>query len=164
MYHRNEMPSEFPFKIEDKPGEQTVTLTREYRDDYIKVIVHMPQHSSSVDGVNKEEKSVDESDSVSSVLQSCIRLVVTSTNFRGTTLEYGVIAYQEEFLIDSFCVKYANAPDEDNIYYKGPDYAKLDSDFQREFKRRLKIRGIIPSTAGNQKYKLYQQKLAFYLC
>ncbi|MCL7036113.1 hypothetical protein MKW94_002683 [Papaver nudicaule] len=119
----------------------------------------MPQHSSIVDGVNKEEKRVDESDSVSSVLQSSIRLVVTSTNFRGTTLEYGVIAYPDDFLIDSFCIKYANAPDEENIYYKGPDYAKLDSNLQREFKRRLKIRGIIPSTTCFlHKYMAYRDK------
>ncbi|PPS17258.1 hypothetical protein GOBAR_AA03310 [Gossypium barbadense] len=35
-------PSEFPFKIEDTPGLQTITLTREYDGELIKVNVHMP--------------------------------------------------------------------------------------------------------------------------
>ncbi|RZC89908.1 hypothetical protein C5167_028974 [Papaver somniferum] len=80
--------------------------------------------------------------------QSSIRLVVTGTNFLGTTLEYGVIAYPDDFSIDSFCIKYANAPDEENIYYRGPDYAKLDKNLQKEFHRRLKMIGIIPSTTN----------------
>ncbi|XP_026378833.1 uncharacterized protein At2g39795, mitochondrial-like [Papaver somniferum] len=121
-----ETPSGFPFKIEDKPGEQTVTLIREYIGDYIKVIVHMPDFSIDV---NKEENGDDsddqnnqDKDNVNDP-QSSIRLVVTDTNFRGTTLEYGVIAYPDEFSIDSFCIKYAYTPDEENIYYKGLDYA-----------------------------------------
>ncbi|RZC53152.1 hypothetical protein C5167_011996 [Papaver somniferum] len=119
-----ETPSEFPFKIEDKPGEQTVILTREYMGNYIKVIVHMPDFSTDV---NKEENS-DESDkqndqdkdSVNDP-QSSIRLVVTNTNYLGTTLVYGVIAY--------------------------PD-GKLDNDLQKEYQRRLKIIGITPSTTN----------------
>ncbi|MCL7039547.1 hypothetical protein MKW94_008400 [Papaver nudicaule] len=141
-----ETPSEFPFNIEDKPGDQTVILTRYCRWDHVRVVVHMPNHHSSTTttttvDVNNEEKSGNESDR-----QSSIRLVVTSTNFKGTTLEYGVIAYPDDFSIDSFCVKYANSPDEENIYYIGTDYAKLDKDLQKEFKRYLKLRGIIPST------------------
>ncbi|KAI3835138.1 hypothetical protein MKX03_019764 [Papaver bracteatum] len=141
-----ETPSEFPFKIEDKPGEQTVTLTRKYQGDDIKVIVHMPveeRGDKSVDQNHDHEHKNSFSDP-----QSSIRLVVTSTNFLGTTLEYGVIAYRDDFSIDSFCIKYANGPEEENIYYKGPDYAKLDKNLQKEFHRRLKIRGIIPSTTN----------------
>ncbi|MCL7039367.1 hypothetical protein MKW94_009401 [Papaver nudicaule] len=146
-----ETPSEFPFKIEDKPGNQTITLTRKYGGDDIKVIVHMPaDHSSTVvengdalDGLNHDDQHKDNVGDA----QSSIRLVVTSKNFFGTTLEYGVIAHPDDFLIDSFCIKYARAPDE-NIYYKGPDYVKLDKNLQKEFKRRLKIRGIIPSTTN----------------
>ncbi|KAI3950748.1 hypothetical protein MKW92_012629 [Papaver armeniacum] len=119
--------------------------------NYIKVIVHRPDFFT--DG-NKEENSEEsddqnnqDKDSVNDP-QSSIRLVVTNTNFRGTTLEYGVIAYPDDFSIDSFCVKYAYAPDEENIYYKGPDYAKLDKNLRKEFHRRLKIIGIIPSTTN----------------
>ncbi|RZC94266.1 hypothetical protein C5167_026963 [Papaver somniferum] len=133
-------PSDFPFKIEDKPGKQTVTLTREYRGDDIKVIVHMPAgRSSTVEGGDEYKDSVSDP-------QSSIRLVVSRTNLLGTTLEYGVIAYPDDFSIDSFCIKYENAPDEENIYYRGPAYAKLDKNLQKEFHRRLKILGIIPST------------------
>ncbi|XP_026440144.1 uncharacterized protein At2g39795, mitochondrial-like isoform X2 [Papaver somniferum] len=145
-------PSDFPFKIEDKPGNQTVTLTRKYRGADIKVIVHMPaDHSSTVEEMGDEldsENHDQHKDSIVSDPQSSIRLVVTGTNSLGTTLEYGVIAYPDDFLIDSFCVKYANAPDEENIYYKGPDYAKLDKNLRKEYHRRLKILGIIPSTAN----------------
>ncbi|KAI3854497.1 hypothetical protein MKX03_033404 [Papaver bracteatum] len=146
-----ETPSEFPFKIEDKLGEKTVTLTRDYMGSYIKVIVHMPDFSTDI---NKEQNS-DESDNKNDQdkdsvndPQSSIRLVVTNTNFRGTTLQYGVIAYPDEFSIDSFCIKYAYAPDEENIYYEGLDYAKLDKNLQKEFQRRLKLIGITPSTTN----------------
>ncbi|XP_026430929.1 uncharacterized protein LOC113328052 [Papaver somniferum] len=45
-----ETPSEFPFKIEDKPWEQTITLIGDYGGDEIKVIVHMPtDHSSTIE-------------------------------------------------------------------------------------------------------------------
>ncbi|RZC85324.1 hypothetical protein C5167_041508 [Papaver somniferum] len=96
----------------------------------------------SVDQIHDHQRKNSFSDP-----QSSIRLVVTSTNFLGTTLEYGVIAYPDDFAIDSFCVKYTNIPEE-NIYYKGPDYVKLDKNLQKEFHRRLKIRGIIPSTTN----------------
>ncbi|KAI3871846.1 hypothetical protein MKX03_014966 [Papaver bracteatum] len=142
-------PSGFPFQIEDKPGKRTVTLSREYRGDDIKVIVHMPAGRSSnveergdlLDNQNHDQ----DNDSVSDP-QSSIRLVVSRTNYFGTTLEYGVIAYPDDFSIDSFCNKYAKALDEENIYYRGPDYAKLDKNLQKEFHRRFKILGIIPST------------------
>ncbi|KAI3870826.1 hypothetical protein MKX03_006810 [Papaver bracteatum] len=134
-------PSDFPFKIEDKPGNQTVALTREYRGDDIKVIVHMPEVRSST-----VEERGDESDNKNHDPQSSIRLVVSRTNCLGTTLEYDVIAFPDDFSIDSFCVKYADYPDEESIYYRGPDYAKLDKNLQKEFRRRLKIIGIIPST------------------
>ncbi|XP_026413153.1 uncharacterized protein LOC113308919 isoform X2 [Papaver somniferum] len=140
-------PSDFPFKIEDKPGKQTVTLTREYRGDDIKVIVHMPAgRSSTVEERSDESDNQDHDQHKDSVgdPQSSIRLVVSRTNYFGTTLEYGVIAYPDDFSIESFCIKYANAPDEENIYYRGPDYANL----QKEFQRRLKIIGIIPSTTN----------------
>ncbi|KAK1571141.1 hypothetical protein Q3G72_012442 [Acer saccharum] len=35
-------PSELPFKIEDNPGQYSVLLTREYRDEIVKVEAHMP--------------------------------------------------------------------------------------------------------------------------
>ncbi|XP_026384098.1 uncharacterized protein At2g39795, mitochondrial-like [Papaver somniferum] len=140
-----ETPSEFPFKIEDKPWEQTITLIGDYGGDEIKVIVHMTtDHSSTIEETGDDQNHVQNKDSASDP-QSSIRLVVTQTNFLGTTLEYGVIAYPDDFSIDSFYVKYARIPEE-NIYYRGPDYAKLDNNLRREFHRRLKIRGIIPST------------------
>ncbi|KAI3871844.1 hypothetical protein MKX03_014964 [Papaver bracteatum] len=143
-------PSDFPFKIEDNPGKQTVTLTREYRGDDIKVIVHMPAGRSSTVKERGDESDNQNQDQHKDILgdpQSSIRLVVSRTNYFGTTLEYGVIAYPDDFSIDSFCINYANALDE-NIYYRGPDYAKLDKNLQKEFKRRLKILGIVPSTTN----------------
>ncbi|KAI3912897.1 hypothetical protein MKW98_012839 [Papaver atlanticum] len=104
-------------------------------------------HSSTIEETGDEpddQNHVQNKDSASDP-QSSIRLVVTQTNFIETTLEYGVIAYPDDFSIDSFCVKYANIPEE-NIYYRGPDYAKFDKNLRKEFHRRLKIRGIIPST------------------
>ncbi|XP_026396384.1 uncharacterized protein LOC113291017 [Papaver somniferum] len=105
-----ETPSEFPFKIEDKPWEKTITLIGDYGGDEIKVIVHMPtDHSSTIEETGDDQNHVQNKDSASDP-QSSIHLVVTRTNFLGTTLEYGVIAYPDDFSIDSFCVKYARIP------------------------------------------------------
>ncbi|XP_026445013.1 uncharacterized protein LOC113345449 isoform X2 [Papaver somniferum] len=107
-----------------------------------KDLLKKEENSDESDNQNDQDK-----DSVNDP-QSSIRLVVTNTNFRGTTLVYGVIAYPDGFSIDSFYIKYAYAPDEENIYYKGLDYAKLDNDLQKEYQRRLKIIGITPSTTN----------------
>ncbi|KAI3871845.1 hypothetical protein MKX03_014965 [Papaver bracteatum] len=146
-----ETPREFPFNIEDKPGEQTIRLTRKHRGDDIRVIVHMPaDHSSTIEGSGYEldNQNHDKHKDSFGDLQSIIRLVISGTNFLGTTLEYGVIAYPDDFSIDIFCIKYTNARDEENIYYRGPEYAKLDKKLQKEFRRRLKIIGIVPSTTN----------------
>ncbi|KAJ8629868.1 hypothetical protein MRB53_023191 [Persea americana] len=37
-----EIPDEFPFQIQDNPGEQTISLIRQYNGETIKVEVHMP--------------------------------------------------------------------------------------------------------------------------
>ncbi|XP_026453692.1 uncharacterized protein LOC113355129 isoform X2 [Papaver somniferum] len=107
-----------------------------------KDLLKKEENSDESDNQNDQDK-----DSVNDP-QSSIRLVVTNTNYLGTTLVYGVIAYPDGFSIDSFCIKYAYAPDEENIYYKGLDYAKLDNDLQKEYQRRLKIIGITPGTTN----------------
>ncbi|KAI3854500.1 hypothetical protein MKX03_033407 [Papaver bracteatum] len=119
-----------------KPWEQTITLTRDYGGDEIKVIVHMPAcHSSTTEETgyesNDQNHDQDKETTVSDP-QSSIRLVVTQTNFLGTTLEYGVIAYPDDFSIE--CLRQV--------------CKKLDKNLRKEFHRRLKIRGIIPSTTN----------------
>ncbi|KAI3883716.1 hypothetical protein MKX03_015578 [Papaver bracteatum] len=87
----------------------------------------MPADRSSTVKESGDDQNHDQyKDSVSNP-QSSIRLVITCTNYWGTTLEYGVIAYPDEFSVDSFCINYADAPEDDleNIYYTGPDYVRF---------------------------------------
>ncbi|KAK9283438.1 hypothetical protein L1049_011680 [Liquidambar formosana] len=50
-----EIPNGFPFKIEDHPGQQTISLIREYNGEVIKVEVHMPDLVTGEDGADNDD-------------------------------------------------------------------------------------------------------------
>ncbi|RZC93587.1 hypothetical protein C5167_007626 [Papaver somniferum] len=141
-----EAPGGFPFKIEDNPGEQTITLTREYQGEDIKVIVHMNNLVTGEDGEVDHEDDDQAEGGVSSP-QSSVPLVVTVSKGSGPTLEFSVMAYPDEISIDSMTVKQPNASGE-LIPYEGPDFAELDENLQKAFHKYLEIRGIKPKTTN----------------
>ncbi|KAI3840400.1 hypothetical protein MKX03_037812 [Papaver bracteatum] len=138
-----EAPGGFPFKIEDNPGEQTITLTREYQGEDIKVIVHM---NNLVDGEIDQDDDDQAEGGVSSP-QSSVPLVVTVSKGSGPMLEFSVMAYPDEISIDSMTVKQPNASEE-LIPYEGPDFTELDENLQKAFHKYLEIRGIKPKTTN----------------
>ncbi|MCL7038792.1 hypothetical protein MKW94_011613 [Papaver nudicaule] len=139
-----EAPSGFPFKVEDNPGEQTVTLTREYDGEEIKVIVHM---NSLVTGEDDYDDDQDADGAASSTPPSSIPLVVSVSKTSGPLLEFSVMAYPDQISIDSLSVKEPNASEE-LIPYEGPDFLDLDENLQKAFHKYLEIRGIKPSTTN----------------
>ncbi|KAM1069467.1 hypothetical protein ACFX13_001407 [Malus domestica] len=138
-----EVPSSFPFKIEDTPGIQTVTLKRTYQGEDIQVEVHMPD---LVIGEDDDDDNQDD-DNDEHANKSSIPLVVTVSKTDGPVLEFSVTAYPDEFQIDSLAVK--NPEDsEDQIAYEGPDFHDLDENLQKAFHKYLEVRGIKPSTTN----------------
>ncbi|KAG8380747.1 hypothetical protein BUALT_Bualt06G0048200 [Buddleja alternifolia] len=138
-----EVPQGFPFKIEDHPGQQTISLTREYQGETICVEVYMP------DLVTGEENDDNDNDEEGEERggQSSIPLVVKVSKKSGPCLEFGCTAYPDQVMIDSLSVK---DPDnsEDQIAYEGPDFSDLDENLQKAFHKYLEIRGIKASTTN----------------
>ncbi|KAM1219280.1 hypothetical protein PS1_046765 [Malus domestica] len=138
-----EIPSSFPFKIEDTPRIQTVTLKRTYQGEDIQVEVHMPDLVTGED--DNDDNQNDDNDEHAN--QSSIPLVVTVSKGNGPVVEFSVTAYPDEFQIDSLAVK--NPEDsEDQIAYEGPDFHDLDENLQKAFHKYLEVRGILPSTTN----------------
>ncbi|XP_022890147.1 uncharacterized protein At2g39795, mitochondrial-like [Olea europaea var. sylvestris] len=137
-----EVPKGFPFAIEDHPGQQTITLTREYQGETISVEVHMPDLVTGEENDDDNDNNDEERGP-----QSSIPLVVRVSKKNGPCLEFGCTAYPDEIAIDSLSVK---GPDssEDQIAYEGPDFTDLDENLQKAFHKYLEIRGIKPSTTN----------------
>lgn len=134
------VPSGFPFKIEDQPGLQTITLTREYHGETIKVEVHMPNL------ITGEESDETDDGEEPKNHQSSVPLSVTISKKDGPTLEFHVMAFPEEISIDSMSI--TNPEFEDGAGYEGPDFSDLDENLQKAFHKYLEMRGIKPNTTN----------------
>ncbi|KAI3912509.1 hypothetical protein MKW98_020971 [Papaver atlanticum] len=141
-----EAPGGFPFKIEDNPGEKTITLTREYQGENINVIVHMNNLVTGEDG-EVDHDDDDQAEGGVSSPQSSVPLVVIVSKGSGPMLEFSVMAYPDEISIDSMTMKQPNASEE-LIPYEGPDFSELDENLQKAFHKYLEIRGIKPKTTN----------------
>ncbi|GMI86244.1 hypothetical protein like AT5G05990 [Hibiscus trionum] len=138
-----ETPSGFPFEIEDTPGLQTITLTREYDGELIKVNVHM---LDLVTGEGEADDGNDDEDDTEKPSRSSIPLVVSVSKSGGPSLEFSCTAYPDEITIDGLSVR--NPDSEDELAYEGPDFSDLDENLQKAFHKYLEIRGIKPSTTN----------------
>ncbi|KAG2326360.1 hypothetical protein Bca4012_035323 [Brassica carinata] len=134
-------PGSFPFKIEDNPGHQTVTLTREYKGEHIKVVVSMP----SLDG---DENDDEEDDDDGHSNGSSIPLVVTVTKKSGLSLEFSCMAFPDEIAIDALSVSNQGSTLEDKLANEGPDFECLDENLKKTFYKYLEIRGVKASTTN----------------
>ncbi|KAG5237534.1 MAM33 domain-containing protein [Salix suchowensis] len=122
-----EIPKDFPFKIDDNAGQQTVILTREYEGELVKVEVHMPDFEQPV--------------------QSSIPLAVTVSKKSGTCLQFNCVAYADEVTIDSISIGVSESS-EDQMAYDGPNFHDLDENLKKGFHKYLEIRGIKASTTN----------------
>ncbi|EFH38545.1 mitochondrial glycoprotein family protein [Arabidopsis lyrata subsp. lyrata] len=134
-------PGSFPFRIEDNPGHQNVTLTRDYNGEHIKVIVSMP---SLVSDENDDDADDDEGPSN----ESSIPLVVTVTKKSGLSLEFSCMAFPDEIAIDALSVKHPGDSLEDQMANEGPDFEDLDENLKKTFYKFLEIRGVKASTTN----------------
>ncbi|XP_078444809.1 uncharacterized protein At2g39795, mitochondrial-like [Wolffia australiana] len=137
---RDEIPSRFPFEIKDFPGTNTISLTRDYHGEAVKVIISMP---NLVTGDDEDDVPRDRQGSS----QSCLPLLVIVSKGEGISLEFSCTAYPDEICIDSMVVKEAQQEDEE-LAYEGPDFHDLDENLQKSFHKYLEIRGISPGTTN----------------
>ncbi|KAG9453090.1 hypothetical protein H6P81_005994 [Aristolochia fimbriata] len=140
-----DVPEGFPFTIEDNPGDQTITLKREYQGENITVEVHMPDLVTGED--DEDDGDDNDGDDNQNPNQSSIPLVVSISKGQGTILEFNVTAFPDEISIDSMSLKEQEAS-EDQLAYEGPDFADLDENLQKALHKYLEIRGIKPSTTN----------------
>ncbi|XP_010270591.1 PREDICTED: uncharacterized protein At2g39795, mitochondrial-like [Nelumbo nucifera] len=133
------LPDGFPFEIIDNPGEQTITLKREFSGESIQVEVHMPDMTGEEDDDNEDESNEDENDESSS--QTNISLIVTIAKGEGPILEFSCTAYPDEITIDSMLMKNPEASS-NQIAYEGPQFMDLDENLQKALYKYLEVRGI----------------------
>ncbi|CAH2058694.1 unnamed protein product [Thlaspi arvense] len=136
-------PGSFPFKIEDNPGKQTVTLTRDYKGEHVKVVVSMP----SLDADDNEDDDEDDDDDGRSN-ESSIPLDVTVTKKSGLSLEFSCVAFPDEIAIDALSVNHPGDYLEDKLANEGPDFEDLDENLKKAFYKYLEIRGVKASTTN----------------
>ncbi|TKY65977.1 mitochondrial protein [Spatholobus suberectus] len=137
--HRVEIPDDFPFEIEDNPGERTIQLKGQYGDETIRVQVDIPNVAP--------EENEDDEDGEKNASESSIPLVVSVFKGNGVCLEFGVTAFPDEISIDSLSIKQSEES-EDQLAYEGPEFTDLDENLQKAFHKYLDIRGIKPSTTN----------------
>ncbi|KAI3857489.1 hypothetical protein MKW92_035832 [Papaver armeniacum] len=162
-----ETPSEFPFKIVDNNGKETITLTRKYQDEEIKVTVKKLEHISSdyededededeedqeeeeedqddqeADQDDEEEEEMDEESN-----SQYVELVVSVSKENQPTLEFDVTAEADGITINRLAVMDSDASDEDAAY-QGPEFSDLNEDLQKALETYLEVRGIQPSIAN----------------
>ncbi|KAG4921965.1 hypothetical protein AAZX31_18G170600 [Glycine max] len=140
--HQVEVPVDFPFDIEDNPGERTIQLKGKFRDEIIKVQVDIPNVAPEEEHEDDENGNNEKNDS-----ESSIPLVVSVFKENGVSLEFGVTAFPDEISIDSLSIKQSEES-EDQLAYEGPEFIDLDENLQKAFHKYLEIRGIKPSTTN----------------
>ncbi|KAL1207979.1 hypothetical protein V5N11_034272 [Cardamine amara subsp. amara] len=133
--------SDFPFKIEDNTGHRTVTLTREYNGEHIKVEVSMPglAMDENEDDMDDNEDGDERNEKVN---ESSIPLVVTVTKKSGLSLEFSCTAFPDEIVIDGLSVNPPENSSEEQLAYDGPDFQELDENMRKSFHKFLETRGI----------------------
>ncbi|KAG5009853.1 hypothetical protein JHK87_018368 [Glycine soja] len=141
-HHQVEVPVDFPFDIEDNPGERTIQLKGKFGDETIKVQVDIPNVAPGEENEDDENGDNEKNDS-----ESSIPLVVSVFKENGVSLEFGVTAFPDEISIDSLSIKQSEES-EDQLAYEGPEFIDLDENLQKAFHKYLEIRGIKPSTTN----------------
>ncbi|CAL1378994.1 unnamed protein product [Linum trigynum] len=142
----SEVPAGFPFEIEDIDGERTITLTRKFEGETIKVEVDM----LNVDGDEEEEEEDSDNNNANEnndKSTTSIPMVVTISKGSRQELEFGITAFPDEISVDSLSIKNPSSTEE-QLPYEGPDFGDLDENLQKAFLKYLEIRGINPKTTN----------------
>lgn len=133
-------PNDFPFKFQDNPERQTVSLEREYYGETIKVEVHMPDlvtgdrlYGTHEDGDTRKKSP------------SNVPLTVKILKKNGPCLVFPCTAFPDEIVIDGLVVSEPKISEE-RAANRGANFFELDEKLQKAFHKYLEMRGVTPSS------------------
>ncbi|CAN6178245.1 unnamed protein product [Urochloa humidicola] len=131
-----DLPDDFPFEVIDNPGDQSITLKREFAGETIKAAVY-----TNFDTEEDLDDDDDGSDNDEESFKPAIQLVVTAEKSEGPILEFECNFNDDEMTIES--MRLLNRDDLDAEYvYEGPPFSDLDESLQKALHRYLETRGI----------------------
>ncbi|XP_062228777.1 uncharacterized protein At2g39795, mitochondrial-like [Phragmites australis] len=130
-----DLPDDFPFEVIDNPGDQSVTLKREFAGETIKAAVYT--NFDTEEDLNED----DESDNDEESFKPAIQMVVTVKKPEGPILEFDCNFNDDELAIENMRMLNRDNPDAENAY-EGPPFSVLDESLQKALHRYLEVRGI----------------------
>ncbi|KAK8950369.1 hypothetical protein KSP40_PGU012236 [Platanthera guangdongensis] len=113
-----EVPEGFPFEIIDNPGDQTITLKREFAGENIQALVYMSLDGEEDGGDSNKDDDTDQENSI----QPSISLHVTIDKGDVPILEFGCNLNSEELEIESMARKSQDDSDVQGAY-EGPNFS-----------------------------------------
>ncbi|TKW21246.1 hypothetical protein SEVIR_4G172400v4 [Setaria viridis] len=132
---RIDLPDDFPFEVIDNPGDQSITLKREFAGETIKSAVY-----TNFD--TEEDLDVDDgSDNDKESFKPAIQMVVTVEKSEGPILEFDCNFNDDELAIENMRVLNRDDLDVEHAY-EGPPFSDLDESLQKALHRYLETRGI----------------------
>ncbi|KAF3655056.1 putative protein NEDD1-like [Capsicum annuum] len=162
-----EEEDDFPFKIKDNPGQQFITLTREYKGETIDIKVYMPEEVTDSDDDEEEETNNnddetqkddenkndddtdtnDETDSDDAERETKIDVVVKVSKKNVQTLEFDLTGFaDDDFAIDRLSIKDPNAAKGQYHQCSPYGFSDFDEKIRKAFYKYLENRGIKTST------------------
>ncbi|PUZ61181.1 hypothetical protein GQ55_4G253600 [Panicum hallii var. hallii] len=130
-----ELPDDFPFEVIDNPGDQSITLKREFAGETIKAAVYT--NFDTEEDLNEDDGSDNDKES----FKPAIQMVVTVEKTEGPILEFDCNFNDDELAIESLRVLNRDNLDAENVY-EGPPFSDLDESLQKALHRYLEARGI----------------------
>ncbi|RLM55716.1 hypothetical protein C2845_PM10G09130 [Panicum miliaceum] len=130
-----ELPHDFPFEVIDNPGDQSITLKREFAGETIKAAVYT--NFDTEEDLNEDDGSDNDEES----FKPAIQMVVTVEKTEGPILEFDCNFNDDELAIESLRVLNRDNLDAENVY-EGPPFSDLDESLQKALHRYLEARGI----------------------
>lgn len=104
-----DVPTGFPFTVEDNAGGRTIVLTRESEGENIRIEVDMPSKGgTSLDDDRRE-------------IQTSIPVVVTVSKSDGSGLEFGTKCLPDGFSVFHLSLKKSGSS-ENGLAYTGPNF------------------------------------------
>ncbi|KAI0512038.1 hypothetical protein KFK09_012673 [Dendrobium nobile] len=135
-----DVPEGFPFEILDNPGDNTITLKRDFAGENIQILVYMNPDV-------EEDEEEDDTDQENASKPSFSLHVTIDKGEEVPILEFACNLNSEELEIENMARK---NPDDSDCQgtYEGPEFSDLDESLQKALHHYLKVRGIRDSLHG----------------
>ncbi|RCV21464.1 hypothetical protein SETIT_4G141500v2 [Setaria italica] len=130
-----DLPDDFPFEVIDNPGDQSITLKREFAGETIKSAVYT--NFDTEEDLDEDDGSDNDKES----FKPAIQMVVTVEKSEGPILEFDCNFNDDELAIENMRVLNRDDLDVEHAY-EGPPFSDLDESLQKALHRYLETRGI----------------------